>query len=365
MATLMAGASDAQQLAPDDTTISAGLQLWLRDAAANFDPDTGTWSDSSGHQNHATTVGEIDISGPVTYIAPTLNTTSGGSFSATEVPAVSFSGFDDDLLETPGLNGGLGMENITIFAVYNMTFIGGNPNLTRALGIGSVAATQENPGNHVNLSTDPSIRKDNGQLGAGQYSEAFPVETLFIRSARMSPDAIDDWFNTGGSPVNVFSVAGSSYTTSVDRFYLGDLRAGVTNVPGFGAATSSSDFDIVQVLVYNSTLTDTQVSGVNEWLTNNITGAGANPASPAPPVTAFSFDPDTGTASLTWDSDPGASYTVFYTSDLTDLQKDGDVGDSLVDGGAFDLDPAENSIRHEFANPTPASTRRFFSVHPQ
>jgi len=306
--------SDAQELVPDDASISANLKLWLRDAANSFDDVAGTWTDSSGNGNDATTIGEVNVTAPQTFVAPTLVTTSGGNFSVDDIPAVHFATDVNDLLGTPGLNGDAGMDSLTIFAVYNITTLGGNPNLTRPVGIGSIAATQANPGNHVNLSSDPSVRKDNGNVGAGQYTQAFPAGSLFIRTTRLSPAAIDEWFNTDGTLSNVLNVLGSSYITSVDRFYLGDLRGGAEPVPGFGPAISPSDFDIVQVLFYSAALSDEQIAGVNEWLGNNIASAvpGGGLA-----ITTIDYNPNAAAATITWNSKPGREYAVFASANLS------------------------------------------------
>lgn len=338
-----------QELAPDDASIAGSLQLWLRNAAGNFDEGSGVWSDSSGKGNDATTIGDVNVNGLVTYLAPTLTTTPGGNFSAEDVPAVTFSATVDDLMGTPGLNGGAGMDSLTIFAVYNITTLGGNPNLTRPLGIGSISATQANPGNHVNLSSDPSIRKDNGQLGSGQYSEPFPAGTLFIRSTRMSATAVDDWFNTDGTLTKVFTVSGVSYTTSVDEFYLGDLRGGASTVPGFGAAAAPSDFDIVQVAVYNSALTDDQVAGVNEWLAGNLlTKSRLN-------ITEITHDSGTGNLSISWESAEGLLYNVRSATDLSS-----DPGTWPIFDSKMDL-PATAPLNTEVFT-LPADKERYFVV---
>jgi len=259
LATIVLGVSaSAQEIAPNDPAISASLGTWFTDPANTFDPKTGTWADSSGNENHAVTVGEVNVAGSIVYVAPTLSTISGGSFSAEDVDSVRFASDADDLLVAADLNGDAGLTDLTIFVVYHVDHLANNPNLVRPVGIGSIAATQVNPGNHFNLAGDPSIRKDNGQLGSGTYSQPFPALTTFIRTARMSATAVDDWFNTAGTAEKVLSLEGVSYSTSVDEFYMGDLRGGNTAIPVFGA-TARSDIDIIQALVYTSALTDAQV----------------------------------------------------------------------------------------------------------
>ncbi len=306
------GGAQAQELAPDDAAIAGNLGAWFRDAANTFDGETGIWADSSGNDNHAEPVGEVNVGGPITFIGPTLGMISGGAFSGEDVAAVHFANDFDDLLIAADLNGDAGLTDLTIFVVYNANFLAANPNLTRAVGFGSISATQANAGNHFNLAGDPSIRKDNGQLGSGTYSEIFPGETTIIRTARMSTTAVDEWFNTEGTMEKVLNLTGVSYTTSSDDFFLGDLRCGATSTPGF-PATARADFDIIQTIVYTTALTDEQIAGVNEWLGNNI-GSAAPGGGLA--ITGIEFDATAGSATVTWTSKPGRTYSVDVSSDL-------------------------------------------------
>ncbi len=328
--TALLGGAHAQELAPDDATIVANLGVWFKDAANSFDSETGIWADSSGNENHAEPVGEVNVNSPVTYLGPTLGTISGGAFSDEDVASVHFANDVDDLLIAAELNGGAGLTDLTIFVVYNVNFLTANPNLTRSVGIGSIAAIQENPGNHFNLAGDPSVRKDNGQLGSGTYSEIFPSETTIIRTARMTTAAVDEWFNTDGTLKNALNLTGSSYMTSSDDFFLGDLRAGATSIPGF-AATAQADFDIIQTLMYTAALTDDQVAGVNEWLEAHLTG-GSGTAGNDLVITGIVLASDQLSAELTWHSKPGRSYAVDIANDLDDSWQELD--DSVPSGGA-------------------------------
>ena len=264
---LAVGTSPAATLAPDDPAVSSSLRLWLTNAAGNF--NAGTWSDSSGNGNDAATVGTVNVSAPVTFLSPAVNNAA-ATIDAANSSAVAFSANTDDLLRAPAINGGTGFSALTIFSVYNITNIGGNPNLTRPLGIGSVAGSQANPGNHFNLSSDPSVRKDNGQIGAGSYSAAAVTGQSFIRISSMDTGGVDEWFNTTATLNPVLTNFATAFTTSNDDFYLGDLRGGNTPVPGFGAAVAPSDFEISQVIVFNTSLTDQQVAGINEWIVTTV-----------------------------------------------------------------------------------------------
>jgi hypothetical protein len=319
----------SQELPPDDPAIAASLGVWFRDAENTLDTETGTWADSSGNDRHAVPVGEVNINGPVTYIGPTLGTISGGAFSAEDVASVHFTSDVDDLLIAADLNADAGLTDLTIFVVFNVNFLLANPNLTRPVGIGSLAAVQVNNGNNLNLAGDPSIRKDNGQLGSGTYSGILPSETTFIRTARMSATVIDEWFNTDGTLQSVLSLPGVSYTTSTDDFFLGDLRAGSTSIPGF-AATAQADFDIVQTIVYTTALTDEQVAGVNEWLGSHLTGGSG--ADNGLAFTKIELAPDHLSATLTWRSKPGKDYAVDLTTDLTTAWEE--ITDGVPSAGA-------------------------------
>lgn len=255
-------AATAASLAPNDPSISASLGLWLTDAANNY--AGGTWSDSSGNGNDATTLGTVNVNAPVTYNSPSLDLATASADHNTS--SVAFAGNTDDMLVTNDIFGGAGVNELTVFVAYHLTTAAGNPNLTRPAGIGSVAGTQSNPGDHFNLANDPSVRKDNGQIGSGSYSGSVTAGTPLIRIARMDAGGIDEWFNSNLTMNSVLSNAGAQFTTSSDDFFMGDLRGGSTAVPGFGTATSLSEFNISQVIVYNSALTDQQISDINEFM---------------------------------------------------------------------------------------------------
>lgn len=303
----------SQELAPDDATISPNLGIWLRDAGNTFDPDTGIWNDSSGNNFDAEPVGEVNVVSSVTFSGPTLGSVSGGAFQEGEVASVRFANDLDDLSRSTGINGGAGLSELTIFVVYNIDLLAASASSTRIAGFGSINATQANAGNHFNLAGDPSIRRDNGQVGAGMYSEGVPTTTTFIRTARMSATGIDEWFNSNGTLTNVLSVTGSSFTTSTDDFFIGDLRGGFTTTPSFGDR-ARADFDIIQAIVYTSALTDEEVAGVNEWLGNNL--ATATPSSTPLVITDINFDGTAGSATITWSASNGTSYAVDASNDL-------------------------------------------------
>lgn len=282
----------AAELSPDDPSISGDLVLWLRDADIDYDAGAGQWTDSSGNGNDAVGIGTV---GTVDWSTPVLSTIGGGTLTPSDLDSVAFSGASDDMLAATGLNGGSGLSELTIIAVYAVS---NRENLTRPVGFGSIAATQANAGNHFNLASDPSVRKDNGQIGAGTYSADIPLDTPFIRSARMDAGGVDEWFNTDGTPNAVLTNAGAAYTTSNDTFYLGDVRSGATAVPGFGG-TSSAEIEVIEVIVYKGALSDTQIADINEWLVSNLGGV------PAPKINSLTATPGLiapgESSTLNWD----------------------------------------------------------------
>lgn len=333
---MLAATAQADELTPDDPSIAGDLAVWLNDAANQFDPETGTWSDSSGNDRHAVPVGLVNIAGSRDFLAPVLATTSGGEFSVDDLPSLHFTGTVNDLMMVDSINGGNGLSDLTIFVVYNVDPLAAISSQVRPAGIGSVSAIQNNLGNNFNLGSDPSIRKDNGQLGSGTYSQAFPNQTTFIRTARMAsvPDAIDEWFNLDGTPQKVLAITGSSFTTSTDDFFLGDLRAGAQGTPGVaGGNPAIADFDIVQALVYTSALSDQEVADVNEWLSKHPSGAGGGGAASELAVTEIVVAANGASVDLTWTSKPGRVYAVDLSYDLQEANWQ-ELNDEIDSGGS-------------------------------
>jgi hypothetical protein len=264
---LLAGAVQAVALAPDDSSVKDNLCLWLRSPDANFDPATGIWTDVSDRGNNAETMGLIDAWG-VTYASPTLSFGKNASVFEHAFSTVRFAGDTDDLMKAPNINGGAGLSEITVIAVYKLSNQDQSGNgMTRPLGIGSFIGEGANLGDYFNIANDVSIRKDNGSVQGATATH--PDDTFFIRVSRMNPDSIDQWFNTDGTIEKIHNSTGNSYTTSTDNFYLGDLRADSTTGEGT-SGYSRSDIEIAEVLVYNTSLSEADITGITEWLQANI-----------------------------------------------------------------------------------------------
>ena len=310
---VLAGAVQAVALAPDDSSVKDNLCLWLRSPDANFDPATGIWIDVSGRGNNAETVGEASAFN-VTYILPSLSFGTNTNVFEHTFSTVKFARDEDELLRAPNVNNGEVLSELTIFAVYKVSNIEqSNSGMTRPVGIGSLPGEGENLGDYFNLAIDVSIRKDNGSV-QGATAE-HPEDQFFIRASRMNPDSIDQWFNTDGTIEQVHNSTGNSYTTSVDNFYLGDLRAG--NSPTSGSGIAKTDIEIAEVLVYNISLSEADITGINEWLQANVR---------LERKTAFAPEPEDGAlinqtwSLLSWE--PGAtavSHDVYVGDNFDDV----------------------------------------------
>ncbi|MHC4536849.1 MAG: hypothetical protein ACYS6K_23120 [Planctomycetota bacterium] len=311
---VLAGTVQAVVLAPDDSSVKDNLCLWLRSPDVNFDPATGIWIDASGRENNAETMGLIDAWG-VTYASPTLSFGKNESVFEHAFSTVRFAGDADDLMKAPNINGGAGLSEITVIAVYKLSNQDQSGNgMTRPFGIGSFIGEGANLGDYFNIANDVSIRKDNGSVQGATATH--PDDTFFIRVSRMNPDSIDQWFNTNGTIEQIHNSTGNSYTTSVDNFYLGDLRADSTTGEGT-SGYSRSDIEIAEVLVYNTSLSEADIIGINEWLQANIR---------VERKTAFSPEPEDGAlinqtwSLLSWE--PGAtavSHDVYVGDNFDDV----------------------------------------------
>ncbi len=314
LAMVLAGVAQGVTLVPDDSSVKDNLCLWLRSPDVNFDPATGIWTDVSGKGNNAETMGLIDAWG-VTYASPTLSFGKNTSVFEHAFSTLRFAGDTDDLMKAPNINGGAGLSELTVIAVYKLYNQGqSGAGMTRPLGIGSFIGEGANLGDYFNLANDVSIRKDNGSIQGATASH--PDDEFFIRAARMNPSSIDQWFNTNGTLEQIHNATGNSYTTSVDNFYLGDLRADSTTGGGT-SGYSTSDIEIAEVLVYNTALTEDQIQGINEWLQANIR---------VERKTAFSPEPEDGAMiNQTWSLinwEPGAtavSHDVYLGDNFDDV----------------------------------------------
>jgi len=336
MTGLFVGMAGAATLAPDGGSIVGNLSLWLRMPEVHYDPTTGVWEDLSGKGNDAVPVGEA---AGRTYIAPTLSSGNNPIVLGSDFSTVKFAGGVDDLLRAGNLNSGAGLSELTIISVHKLTDLSGGQ---RPVGFGSW--NDGSVANNFNLQVgDGSIRKDNGFVGAGNTA---PQDLFFISVARMNPSSVDQWYNSNGALEHVQAVSGSSYTTSNDKFYLGDVRP------------SGGDTEIAEVLVYNTALSEAQIEGVSEWLQANVGIAVAKASNPSPADGAADVNRDT---MLSWEQGlDGQTHNVYFGDTFEDVNSATSATDAGLTVTSFDPGRLEFGTTHfwrvDEVNGTPDKT---------
>ena len=189
---------------------------------------------------------------------------SNAGIVAQEFSTVKFDAPIDDMLIAEGINSGESLANLTIITVYSRTMVEGtNVSIIRPLGFGSWKL--DNTADNFNLGTDPSIRKDNGNIGANSYSVPHPEDsTFFIRAARLhETSSVSEWFNVDGTLASTLTDTGAAYATGTDNFVIGDIRVDSSD-------TVTADLSIAEVIVYNRALEEEEIQGISEWLQTNI-----------------------------------------------------------------------------------------------
>lgn len=254
--------SRAAEIAPNNAALSDNLLLWLRTPDINYDETSGVWQDASGRDNHTNAVGMSEAG--VDYAAGLLGSGSNAGIFAQEFSTVNFDATIDDMLIAEGINSGESLANLTIITVYSRTMVEGtNVSIIRPLGFGSWKL--DNTADNFNLGTDPSIRKDNGNIGANSYSVPHPEDsTFFIRAARLhETSSVSEWFNVDGTLASTLTDTGAAYATGTDNFVIGDIRVDSSD-------TVTADLSIAEVIVYNRALEEEEIQGISEWLQTNI-----------------------------------------------------------------------------------------------
>ena len=252
--------SGARPIRPDDGSISENLLLWLRDPATHFDPSTGVWTDLSGNGNDAKPVGQID---GLNFVSGALSTGSNLEIFNQPFSALEFDASTADMMRSAAINGGVGLAELTIVAIYRSTAPpDADTSLIRPLGFGSWIAGER--ADNYNFGADPSTRKDNGSIGANRYTIDPLDDAFFVRASRMSADdGINEWFNVDGSFAGALSDAGMPYVTGTDNFYFGDLRVSVDD-------DQLADLAIAEIAVYKAPLEEPEVEGVMKWMQLNV-----------------------------------------------------------------------------------------------
>ena len=251
-------------LAPNDPTIADSLVSWHRDAASNY--TEGLWKATVGKD--LVTLGEAE-DGSDEFIAPELEsyTPEEGFFAGLEdVRGVLFSAEESDMLWVEEAQGGDPFEELTLIGVYQTT---GNTDRTRPVGLGSWTESQGR--NNFNLSSDASLRYDNGN---NRTDPTLHLPDLTFRAGVLSEGLVWDYLD--GDVITEEAVPGGSFegVTRNDNLFVGDVRGGL--IEPF-TATDPHDIFVAEVILYKSALSDAQITGISEWLQANLTGSTSDP----------------------------------------------------------------------------------------
>ena len=252
--------TNAAELPPNDPSISDSLVSWLRTADRNY--ANGVWTATTGPNLESVgDAGDGDF-----YDIPELSTWNpeDGYFlgAITEASGVMFSADISDLLVAPMVNQGEPFDELTLIGVYQTT---GNTDRTRPIGIGSRSEDGSVLGNAFNLSSDASLRYDNGN---NQTDPTLHLPDLTFRAGVLSDGLVSDYLD--GELITDEAVPGGNFQgeTRNDDLYIGDVRGGIND--GF-AGTDPHDIFIAEVIVYNAALAEEQIVGIGEWLLANLT----------------------------------------------------------------------------------------------
>ncbi len=183
--TTLAMVANAAPLAPNDAAIADNLVSWHRNAAANY--SDGVWKSDVGPD--LIELGEAEDGSDV-FEVPALEswTPEDGYFKGLgAVDGVLFSADESDMLSAPELLGGGQFEELTLIGVYQ-TF--GNTDRTRPVGIGSW--TESKGRNNFNLSSDASLRYDNGN---NQTDPLLHLPDLTFRAGVLSDESVSDYLD--------------------------------------------------------------------------------------------------------------------------------------------------------------------------
>lgn len=254
----------AAPLAPNDPSIVESLVSWHRNAAANF--ADGTWKSTVGPD--LITLGESE-DGTDEFESPEAATWTPeeGFFNGlADVPGVMFLGDQSDMLWAEGLIGGGQFEELTLIGVYQTL---GNTDRTRPIGIGSWTESQGR--NNFNLSSDASLRYDNGN---NRTDPLLHLPDLTYRAGVLSDGLVSDYLD--GEIITEEAFPGGSFegVTRNDNLFVGDVRGGL--VEAF-TAVDPQDIFVAEVIAYNRTLNEAEIVGIGEWLQENLTGGPTDP----------------------------------------------------------------------------------------
>jgi len=242
----------AATLRPNDPSVSGNLAAWFTDPADRYDGTADVWTDG-GPRNR-------DLSKISGFGGLTLSTATPGAglLAGQTIDVLTSTG--SDLLGTPALNEGAGFSQMTLIALNQ--YPSNNNDQNRPVGIGSFRVTGGGQRPYLNQTADGTIRRDDGFVGGG--SNVPP--RYFVRGTVLDGDGSSDaplkdfYFDDTGGGFTATTNLDTSYgrvATGNDFLYIGDVRR---DDPGG---------NWVQVAVYDTALSDAQISEIAQWMGEN------------------------------------------------------------------------------------------------
>jgi hypothetical protein len=271
----------------------------------SFDNSANPLQDHSGNGNHITGNAGTD---PVWGAASGYGGTGAFEFTLDQLispldvnpavmPQMSWGGFVRTNTLIPGLYKVLGHDNGGYDRVLGLD--------TRPAGLmhySSFLGTGVSPGTSTPLNTG------DWTFVAATYDDTAGITTVYVDlNAATTGDAL------------VTESAASAFNPGFNTFAIGGLRPDVI--------TESWDGAIDNVFVYSGILTDEQMTNIRDQGSAAIIGADNFI------VTSWQVNAN-GTVTLTWNSKPGATYTLRYSTDLTGAVNSwADENDDIASGG--------------------------------
>ncbi len=239
------------------------------------------WPDRTGEEYNefAQNLEQVEgLSG--TAVAPTLQTIELNGHSYRSVRFVPGGSGEYELLKTDSLTS----ENNTRRNIVIVYQGGVDHKHSRVAGFGSHKESGNNGSTHWNLATNNSMQFDTAEVPSSDYfsNRPLPRDKVIVRHAIMNRfnwyfefwKELDEQLSAqqtlnGGQPWNV----GSTFSSN---FYLGDLHGQAS-----GGAAGAATFDVLEVMVFNDSLSSEERSLVYDYLKEKYTtDPGPPPVSP-------------------------------------------------------------------------------------
>ncbi len=303
----------------DDTTDSnfnpsqiSGLVGWYDAQALSGSDGSGvtTWADTTGGTNSTANNLTQNTNPTGTAVAPTLETVTLNGYNYRSVRFNTLTGDQYEQLKTTDLVTA-GDTTRSIVVVYSGGVDDAN---SRPVGFGSTLDEGSLAGNRMtwNLGTDGNgtSRFDGAAISSG-YGAGLNRTDLLIRTAVMeSATSFDEYIdvldvNFTDSQVLSNGTPSSSLGSVRGHFYVGDIQS--TNK---GGGAGDADFDVFEILVFDSVLSTSDRQNLQNWLQNKYTSDPNSASAPDAPANLSAVAFSSTSVNLSW-SDQSENETGF------------------------------------------------------